>query len=802
MSKRIIKKVAVLGSGVMGSRIACHLAGAGMEVILLDIVPREPDEKEKAKGLTLEDKAVRNRIVNRDLTSTIKANPSPIYRKAFRSRITTGNFEDDLHNIKDCDWIIEAIIEDLGIKQGLYEKVEQHRTPGTPITTNTSGIPIHMLTKDRSDDFKRHFFGTHFFNPPRYLPLLEIIPGKDTDADLLKFFDDFGSRFLGKTTVECKDTPGFIANRIGVYSIQSLFHIVKEMGLTVEAVDKLTGPVIGRPKSATFRTCDVVGLDTLVKVAKGLEQNCPDDEMNNIFKVPNYVNQMVEKNMLGSKTKEGFYKKVKNDEGKSEIMALDLDTLQYRKKERVKFDALAQAKPIEDLEERLKFLLNDKSKAGDFYRKSFFGVFAYVSNRIPEISDELYKIDDAVCAGFGWEIGPFATWDILGVKNIAKAMKEAGVQYAVWVDEMLDAGNESFFKVENGIKQFYNQAAKSYDTVPGTDKLLDWDILKHDKVLWKNSGTTITDLGDGIINLEFHTKMNTIGGEVIAGINKAIDMAEESYDGLVISNNGQNFSAGANVGLIFMMAVEQEYDELDFAIRSFQNTMMRVRYSSIPVVVAPHGLTLGGGCELSMHADKVVAHAETYMGLVEFGVGVIPGGGGTKEFALRTSDDFKEGDIRINTLRNRFLTIGQAQVSTSAHEAFDLGYLQKGKDEVIMSRAHQLTYAKQACKTMADKGYTQPIERTDIKVLGKEGLGIVYVGANSMLSGNFISEHDQLISQKLGYVMCGGDLSEPQHVSESYLLDMERKAFLELCTERKTLERLQSIVTTGKVLRN
>ena len=790
---RKINKVAVLGSGVMGSRIACHFANVGVEVLLIDIVPKEAvDSKIPAE---------RNKIVNEALQFALKSNPSPIYSKSYVSRITTGNFEDDLPKIADCDWIIEVVIERLDIKQQVFTNVEKYRTPGTLITTNTSGIPIHLMLEGRSDDFQKHFCGTHFFNPPRYLKLLELIPTPKTDAGVIEFLEDYGQRFLGKTTVVCKDTPAFIANRIGVYSIMALFHNVSEMGLTVEEVDKLTGPIIGRPKSATFRTCDVVGLDTLVHVANGVKDNCPDDEANETFTIPSYITKMVENNWLGSKTKQGFFKKIKGDDGKSEILSLDLNTLEYRPKSKVKFATLEMAKPIDDLKERTAALVKGKDKAGEFYRKSFYGLFQYVSNRIPEITDALYKIDDALSAGFGWQLGPFTTWDVLGVEKTIEKMEAAGFKTNAWVKEMLAAGCPSFYKVENGIKYYYDIASKTYQVVPGSAELLSLEIIRTENTLWKNSGTTITDLGDGIINLEFHTKMNTIGGEVLEGINKAIDMAEKEYKGLVISNDGENFSAGANVGMIFMMAVEQEYDELDFAIRAFQNTMMRVRYSSIPVVVAPHNLALGGGCEMCLHADKVIAHAETYMGLVEFGVGVIPGGGGTKEFALRASDEYKDG-IRLNVLRNRFLTIGQAQVATSGKEAFELGYLREGIDEVIVSRAHQLTYAKQAALNLANKGYAQPVKRTNIKVLGKEGLGIVYVGANSMKSGNYISEHDQLISEKLGYVLCGGDLSAPTEVDEQYLLDMERRAFLELTTERLTLERLQSIITTGKVLRN
>jgi 3-hydroxyacyl-CoA dehydrogenase len=790
---RKINKVAVLGSGVMGSRIACHFANVGVEVLLLDIVPKEAEGSNDLK--------IRNKIVNDALTFALKSNPSPIYSKSYANRISTGNFDDDLSKIKDCDWIVEVVIENLKIKHQVFENVEKYRTPGTLITSNTSGIPIHLMLEGRSEDFQKHFCGTHFFNPPRYLRLLELIPSPKTDPLVIDFLEDYGKRFLGKTTVVCKDSPAFIANRVGVYSIMALFHNVTEMGLTVEEVDKLTGPVMGRPKSATFRTCDVVGLDTLVHVANGVKDNCKDDEENDLFEIPDYVSKMVEQNMLGSKTKQGFYKKVKGDDGKSKILTLDLNTLEYRDKKRSKFPTLELTKSIDDLKERTKVLAAGKDKAGEFYRKSFFGLFAYVSNRIPEITDVLYKIDDALEAGFAWEMGPFKTWDVLGVENTIPEIEKAGFKVDDWVKDMITAGCDSFYKVENGTKYFYDIQSKTYAVVPGLEDVISLETLRSENTIWKNSGTTIVDLGEGILNLEFHTKMNTIGAEVIEGINKAIDLAENEYKGLVISNDGEHFSAGANVGMIFMMAVEQEYEELDYAIRAFQNTMMRVRYSSIPVIVAPHSLALGGGCEMSMHADKVIAHAETYMGLVEFGVGVIPGGGGSKEFALRASDEFKDG-MRLNVLRNRFLTIGQAQVATSAKEAFELGYLREGIDEIVVSRAHQLTRAKEAALSLANKGYTKPIQRKDIKVLGKEGLGIVYVGANSMKSGNYISEHDQLISEKLGFVLCGGDFSIPTEVSEQYLLGMERKAFLELCTERKTLERLQSIIQSGKVLRN
>jgi 3-hydroxyacyl-CoA dehydrogenase len=795
---RTIKKVAVLGSGVMGSRIACHFANIGVEVLLLDIVPKDAGA----------DKKKRNKIVNDALAFALKSNPSPIYKKSFANRIATGNFEDDMKGISTCDWIIEVVVERLDIKKLVFEQVEKYRKPGTLITSNTSGIPIHLMLDGRSEDFQRHFCGSHFFNPPRYLKLLEVIPTPKTSQEVVDFLMHYGDLYLGKTTVLCKDTPAFIANRVGVYGIMALFHLVEKMGLTVEEVDKLTGPVLGRPKSATFRTCDVVGLDTLVHVANGLVQGLLNDEAKDLFKLPAYVAKMNESKWFGDKTGQGFYKKVKlpspGGEGsgvRSEILALDLKTLEYKPSQKVKFATLELTKPIENLKDRLKVLITGKDKAGDFYRASFFGLFQYVSNRIPEITDELYKIDDAMKAGFGWELGPFEYWDALGVEQIVKAMEAVNQKPAKWVYDMLASGRKSFYTIENEKRSYYSPLLGR--GVGGeVEGLISLEIIRPTKTVWKNSGATLTDIGDGIVNLEWNTKMNSIGGDVIQGINTSIEIAEKDFKGLVISNEGANFSAGANVGMIFMFAVEQEWDELNMAIKLFQNTMMHIRYSAIPVVVAPHNLALGGACEMSMHSDKVVAHAETYMGLVEFGVGLIPGGGGTKEFAVRLSDDLKEGDVELNNFRDKFLTIGQAKVSTSAHEAFDLGYLRKGKDLVVPSYARLLTEAKAECLKIAKEGYTRPVPRKDIRVLGKQALGLAYLGANSMMSGNYISEHDVKISQKLAHVLCGGDLSAPTLVSEQYLLDLEREAFLSLCGEKKTLERIQSILTGGKVLRN
>ncbi|MBT8265919.1 MAG: 3-hydroxyacyl-CoA dehydrogenase/enoyl-CoA hydratase family protein [Bacteroidia bacterium] len=802
MSKRRINKIAVIGSGIMGSGIACHFANIGVDVLLLDIVPRELNDKEKAKGLSLEDKVVRNRLVNDSLNAALKSKPSPIYHQKFASRISTGNLEDDISKVKDVDWIIEVVVERLDIKKMVFENLEKHRTPGTLITSNTSGIPIKFMSEGRSEDFQKHFCGTHFFNPARYLKLFEIIPGPKTSKEVLEFLNIYGEKFLGKTSVVAKDTPAFIGNRIGIFSIMSLFHAVKEMDLTIEEVDKLSGPVIGRPKSATFRTVDVVGLDTLVHVANGIAENCKDDERLELFKLPDFINTMVENKWLGSKTGQGFYKKNVSSDGKKEILSLDLNTLEYRSAQKAKFATLELTKTIDKVADRFKVLVAGKDKAGEFYRKTLSSLFAYVSHRIPEITDELYKIDDAMKAGFGWEHGPFQIWDAIGVEEGIKMMKAEGLAPATWVSDMLSSGSSGFYSVKDGSTYAYDIPKKSQEKIPGQDAFIILDNIRKSNEVYKNSGVVVEDLGDGILNVEFQSKMNTIGGDVLTGLNKAIDIAEKDFDGLVVGNQAANFSVGANIGMIFMMAVEQEYDELNMAIKYFQDSMMRMRYSSIPTVSAPHGMTLGGGCELSMHADKVVAAAETYIGLVEFGVGVIPGGGGSKEMALRAADTFKKNDIELNVLQEYFLTIGMAKVATSAYEAFDLGVLQKGKDIVVVNKDRQIGIAKSHAKLMAEQGYTKPVKRKDIKVLGKQALGMFLVGTDAMEDSNYISAHDHKIANKLAYVMAGGDLSEPTLVSEQYLLDLEREAFLSLCTERKTLERIQHMLKTGKPLRN
>jgi 3-hydroxyacyl-CoA dehydrogenase len=797
MSKRIIKKVAVLGSGVMGSRIACHFAGVGLQVLLLDIVPKDLPADAKP--------AERNKIVNDALTAAVKSNPSPVYHKDVVKKITTGNFDDNMKDIAGCDWVIEVVVERLDIKQKVFEQVEKYRKPGTLITSNTSGIPIHMMAEGRSDDFKKHFCGTHFFNPPRYLRLLEIIPTPYTDPQVVDFLMNYGDLYLGKTTVLCKDTPAFIANRVGVFSMMAIMNIKEKLGLTIDEIDALTGPIIGRPKSATFRTGDVVGLDTLVKVAKGVADNCPADEAKDQFNIPAWLDKMIANNWLGDKTGQGFFKKTKGDGGEKEILTLNLDTMEYGPRVKPKFATLEAAKPIDDLYTRLKMVAAGQDKAGEFYRLFHYGLFSYISHRIPEISDELYRVDDAMMAGFGWEIGAFESWDVLGIEKTVKAMKDAGYSVAPWVDEMLAKGIKSFYKVENGIRLSYSPLSGTYSSPTGGGKEgASFIVMSNytDKQIWKNGSCRLYELGDDVLGLQWFTKMGSIGGDVLAGMQTAIDKAEKNYKGLVIANEGANFSAGANVGMIFMLAIDQEYDELDMAIRMFQNTMMRARYSSVPVVVAPHGLALGGACELSLHADKVCAAAETYTGLVELGVGLIPGGGGTKEFVLRASDEMHEDEPETITLKNRFLSIATAKVATSAAEGFGLGVYRKGLDEVVMNQGRRIAEAKKSVIEIFDSGYTAPVQRKDIKVLGQSALGALYSGIHAMRTANYATEHDSVVAKKLAYVMCGGDLSEPTLVSEQYLLDLEREAFLSLCGEKKTLERIQSVLKSGRPIRN
>jgi len=791
-AERHIRKVAILGSGVMGSRIAAHFANIGCEVILLDIIPLDAPKDEKQEKSLL----WRNSLVNKFLVEATKSKPAPFYSNAFASRIKTGNLTDNLDWIADCDLILEAVIERLDIKQQLFERVEKYRREDAIIASNTSGIPMHMLIEGRTQGFKEHFCGMHFFNPPRYMRLLEIIPCEHTNQEIVDFLLQYGNLYLGKETVLCKDTPAFIANRVGVFAIMSGLHAVEKYGLTVGEVDRLTGPIIGRAKSATFRTLDVVGLDTTIKVAQGVAQNVPNDEQKHMFELPNIVKELDKRKWYGDKTKQGYFKKTKDEKGKTLILELDLNDYEYKPTEKPNIKVYGKAKDEDDLSKRFSIFLNDDSKYGEFFRTTFYDVFAYVSNRIPEIADHTYQIDNAVSAGFGWEMGPFATWDALGVKETIAKMEVAGYKVADWVKNV-----DSFFKTENGKKLYFDIESKSYKVIPGTEEFIVLDAIRGTHKVWGNDGVTIFDLGDGVLGLEFHTKMNAIGSEIIEGINTAISLAEKSYTSLVIGNDAPNFSAGANLAMLYMYALEQEFDEVEMMIRQFQDTMMRVKYSAIPVIAAPAGLALGGGCELCLHADHVQAHTETYIGLVEVGVGLIPAGGGTKEMIRRTANAYVNGDPRINRLQEVFLNIATAKVATSAQEGLEMGLL-RGHDDYTLNRSRLLADAKRKAMEIVASGYTQPVQQQNIEVEGKTALATFTAGAVGMLYGHYATAHDIKIAKKLAYVIAGGDLSGISQVSEQYLLDLEREAFLSLCGEQKTLDRINSILFKGKPLRN
>ncbi len=795
---RRISKVAVLGSGVMGTGIACHFANIGLDVLMLDILPRDITEEE------LKSPKNRNKVAQNALDTALKSKPAPIYHKKFASRIQIGNLEDDLKKIADYDWIIEVVIERLDIKQQLFEKVELFRKKGTLITSNTSGIPIHMMCEGRSDDFKLHFCGTHFFNPPRYMRLLEVIPTAHTSTEVIDFFMTYGDKYLGKKTVLCKDTPAFIANRVGVYAMAKIYQLTEQLDLKIEDVDILTGPTIGRPKTGTFRLGDLVGHDTAVNVIKGIKDNCPNDEQASSFEIPKYLQFLIDNKFLGNKTGKGFYErtKLKDDKGRTINLALNLKTLEYAPSEKSNLPSLAISKQIESTPKRIQAIFDLEDNGGKLVRSSLSGLFAYASNRIPEICDTIYGIDDALTAGFAWEYGPFQYWDIIGIDKGIKAAEAEGHQVASWVHEMIKGGFTSFYKTEAGKKMYYDIPSKLYKILGNTNEIVILENYYQDKPVYENTEVAVFDIGEGVLCLEFRSKANSIGEGVLKGINETIDIAEkEGWKGLVIGNNATNFTVGANIMMIAMLAYQQEWDELNFAVNYFQQTSMRLRYSKIPVVIATQGYVFGGGCEFSMHADGVVAAAESYIGLVEAGVGLLPGGGGTKEFAVRLSDSFFEGDVQIPTLIEKFKTIAMASVSTSAYEAFDLGLLTNSKDVVIINKDRNIAEAKKKVLSLSDN-YVPKQPRKDIWVLGRGGLSALLVAAHSLELGHYATAHDIVIAKKIANVLCGGDLTGPQHVSEQYLLDIEREAFLSLCGQQKTLERIQYMLTNNKPLRN
>jgi len=797
MSRRI-KKVAVLGSGVMGSGIACHFANIGLEVLMLDIVPFDLTEEEKAQP------AARNRIVEGALKAALKAKPAALYDKAFASRITTGNFDDDFEKIADADWVIEVVIERLDIKKQIFEKVDQYRRVGSLVTSNTSGIPIHLMLDGRSDDFKAHFCGTHFFNPPRYLRLFEIIPTAETKQEVIDFFMHYGDVFLGKQTVLAKDTPAFIGNRIGVYASAKVYQLTTELGLNISTVDKLTGPALGRPKTGTFRLGDLVGHDTGTNVIKGVRENCPDDEQAATFVVPSYMQFLLDNKFLGNKSGQGFYKrtKEKDEKGRRIVLELNLETLEYGRPERVDLPSLKLAKQVDDASKRIPQLFKSEDKGGELIRRSLLGLFAYCSNRVPEICNQFYSIDDAMTAGYAWDFGPFEYWDLIGLEEGIKQAEAEGETIAAWVKEMAAAGHTSFYKLEGGQKKYYNIDSKNYEAIPGADEFIILDNHRDKAPVFKNAEVVLHDIEDGVLCLEFTSPYNAMGEGVLRGINEAIKIAEEGdWKALVIGNNATNFTVGANLMSIGMLAYQNDFEQMDMAVNLFQQTTMRCRYSSIPVVAAIQGMALGGGCETLMHCDAAVVAAESYIGLVEVGVGLIPGGSGTKEFALRASDSFFEGDVQIPTLIDRFRNIAMASVGTSAAQAYNYGYLIEGRDTVVVNKDRNIAEAKKRALKLAEN-YTQPIQRTDVTVLGRTGLGALYAAANELRLGNYASEHDIKIAKKIAWVLCGGDLTGTQKVSEQYLLDLEREAFLSLSGEDKTKARIQHMLQTNKPLRN
>lgn len=800
---RTLNKVAVLGSGVMGSAIAAHLANAGIPSYLLDIVPKELTTEEAAKGLTLTHPAVRNRIAQTGLDAAKKAKPAAFYSSDLASLITVGNFEDHLSWIQDVDWIIEVVVERLEIKQALLKKVDAIRTPGTIISSNTSGIPIGEIKRGLSEDFRKHFLGTHFFNPPRYMRLLEIIPTEETLPEVVERIATFGERVLGKGIVYCKDRPNFIANRIGVFAMMYAIRTMLEGKYTIEEVDHLTGPITGKPKSATFRTGDIVGIDTLVHVANNLYAAVPDDEMREVFVVPDFIRTMVEQKMLGDKTKQGFYKKVKGNGGNG-ILTLDYTTLTYRERQKAKFASVDAAKSVENLSERLRMLTYAHDRAGDFLWKTTSAVLLYAAHRIPEISDDIVNVDRAMRWGFNWQLGPFETWDAIGVEESVNRMRQEGRSIPPLVEKLLASGKKSFYERSNGTTLYFDVKTQQHVPLEAKPGLIILSSLKdRNKIIKKNAGASLIDIGDGVACLEFHSKMNAIGEDIIAMTGFAVQEVAKNFEGLVVGNEGENFSVGANIMLMLTAAQEGDWDELEMMARAFQKATQSLKYSPKPVVAAPFGMTLGGGCEFALGADKIRAAAELYIGLVEVGVGIIPAGGGCKEMLVRMLETVpKDADVDFFPfVRRLFETIGMARVSTSAFEARALGFL-RPSDGITINRDYLLADAKATVLAMVTEGYQQPTPRTDIPALGEPALANLKLGMYLLKEAGRITAYDMHVGTKLAYVLCGGDVTSKTLVSEQYILDLEREAFLSLAGEKKTQERLAYMLKNGKPLRN
>jgi 3-hydroxyacyl-CoA dehydrogenase len=800
-----IEKAAVLGAGTMGAQIAAHLANARIPTVLLDIVPREPAPEEQAKGLTLESKEVRNRIARAGLEAAKKAKPAAFFTPGGAALVTVGNFDDDMKQLKDCDLIIEAVVENLEIKRQLYERVEEFRRPGSVVASNTSGIPIRQLAEGRSEDFRAHFLGVHFFNPPRYLHLVEIIRTEWTKPEISCAMAGFLDQRLGKGVVPAKDRPNFIANRIGTYGAMVTIKTMLEDGYSIEEVDKITGQPAGRPKTATFRTFDLVGLDVFDHVVKNLYEALSEDEEREVFVAPEFLSQMIGRGILGNKTKGGFYKRQKGEGEKQEIWTLDTASLEYKPAQKVRLPALDMAKNIEATPERIKTLVWGKDRVGAFLWKTMSRTFRYAANRIPEIADTVVEVDRAMKWGFNWELGVFETWDATGVEKVVARMKEEGQTVPANVEQMLDAGATSFYKTEHGQKSYFDFASNEYKPVNELPGVI---ILKSVKdrtgVVKKNAGASLVDLGDDVACLEFHSKMNAIGGDTLQMLKQSLAEVEKNFQGLVVGNQGVNFSVGANLMLLLLEAQEENWEEIGMVIRAFQNATMSLRYSAKPVVVAPFQMTFGGGCEMALHGDRVRAAAETYVGLVEVGVGLIPAGGGTKELLVRALDSIPQGADDADPfpfVKRAFETIAMAKVATSAEEARSLGFLSED-DSVSMNSDRLIADAKQEVIALASTGYVRPQQRADVLALGLPALATIKLGIHQMKRGGFISDYDALIGEKLARILTGGDLNHPTRVSEQYLLDLEREAFLSLCGERKTQERIGHMLKTGKPLRN
>ena len=802
-----IEKVAVLGAGTMGARIAAHLANAGVPCYLLDIVPPALSDAEKAKGLTLEHPAVRNRIVNAGLDGAKKSKPAAFFSADCARLVTAGNFDDHIAWCAEADWIIEAVAENLDIKRKLFERVEQHRRPGTLVSTNTSGLPVRLIAEGRSNDFQQHFVGTHFFNPPRYMKLLELIPGPRTKHEVLAALGDYCDRRLGKGIVVAKDTPNFIANRIGTFSMMNVFRLMEKFDLSIEEVDACTGPAIGNPKSATFRTADLVGLDVLVHVVRNIYENATGDEHRDWYKVPALVEEMLKRGWLGEKSAQGFYKRIKGGGGEKEILALDWKTMDYRPRAKAKFGSIEAGKGIEDLPERLRSLVAGKDKAAEFLWAQISGVCCYSALRVPEIADAVIDVDRAMRWGFAAELGPFEVWDALGVADTAKRIESEGRAVPALVAKLLASGKSSFYQAAQGRTLYFDQSANSYKPEPQPDGVIFLKSLREqNKVVASNPGASLIDLGDGVLCCEFHSKMNSIGGDTVEMLHAGLERLRSDFDAMVIANQAPNFSVGANIMLLLMYAQEEEWDHIHFAVRQFQNVNLALKHAPKPVVSAPQGMALGGGCEISLHCARIHAAAEAYIGLVETGVGLIPGGGGCKEMVIRANEHAAGGeDLDLyHAFKPVFENIAMAKVGTSAEESRALGYL-RPSDPVCMNRDRLVADAKQTALALARTGYRAPaIPPTEpsVRVLGEQLLAAAKLAVHMMLRGEYISEHDALVARKLAWVLSGGTLTSPQMVSEQYLLDLEREAFVSLCGEPKTLERIAHTLKTGKPLRN